>query len=370
MSEGLHWTRRHWLMAAASTATLPRAWAAVPSTGATLLAAWQAPGSHHIGLVEVDSSGWRVGTSMEVPTRAHGLTAEPDGSLLAVARRPGDWLVRWNPRSGATQWHWIGNDRRFNGHATRSADRATIWTTETDLDSAQGLLGVRDFASLERRSEWSTHGVDPHEMLVLPVAVGGLPAGSLLVANGGVPTRPETGRTRRNLERMNASLVALDEHDGRLLGQWRLDDPLLSIRHLAWDPVSRTVGIALQSEHPDPSLRAQAPVLAVWNGERLQPAVGQPELQGYGGDVCALPDGGFVVSCPRADRLARFHASAHWVQSLPHRDACALASDHDHWWAAGTEGVWCAPANARVPAHGTPTARLQLDNHWLVWPQA
>jgi uncharacterized protein len=342
----------------------------VPSTGATLLAAWQAPGSHHIGLVDVDSSGWRVGTSMEVPTRAHGLTAEPDGSLLAVARRPGDWLLRWNPHSGARQWHWIGNDRRFNGHATRSADGATIWTTETDLDSAQGLLGVRDAASLERRSEWSTHGVDPHEMLVLPVAVGGLPAGSLLVANGGVPTRPETGRTRRNLERMNASLVALDEHDGRLLGQWRLDDPLLSIRHLAWDPVSRTVGIALQSEHPDLARRVQAPVLAVWNGQSLQAAVDQPELQGYGGDVCALPGGGFVVSCPRADTLARFDASGRWVQSQRHRDACALAADHGQWWAAGTEGVWCAPGNTRSLALDEASGRRQIDNHWLVWSGA
>jgi uncharacterized protein len=370
MSKPRHWTRRDWLLAAASAAALPRAWAAVPSSGATLLAAWQAPGSHHVGLVDVDSSGWRVGTSMEVPTRAHGLTAEPDGGLLAVARRPGDWLLRWNPRSDARQWHWIGNDRRFNGHAIRSADGATIWTTETDLESARGLLGVRDTASLERRGEWSTHGLDPHEMLVLPVAVGGLPAGSVLVANGGVPTLPETGRTRRNLERMDASLVALDARDGQLLGQWRLDDPLFSIRHLAWDPVSQTVGIALQSEQPDPALRARAPVFAVWNGQGLQPAVAQPELQGYGGDVCALPAGGFVVSCPRADQLARFDATARWMQSQPHRDACALATDHHRWWAAGTEGVWCAPTNAQVPALDLASGLRQLDNHWQVWPRA
>jgi uncharacterized protein len=367
MSKRLHLTRRDWMLVAASAATLPHAWAASTSTGATLLAAWQTPVSHHIGLIDLNASGWRVQRGFDVPTRAHGLVTEPDGSVLAVARRPGDWLVRWNPRSSAAQWHWIENDRRFNGHAVRGSDNATIWTTETDLDSAQGLLGVRDPTSLERRAEWSTHGLDPHELLVLPEGVGGLPAGTLLVANGGVPTLPETGRARRNLDRMDASLVALDARNGRLLGQWRLDDPLLSIRHLAWDARSKTVGMALQSEHPDPAIRMRAAVFAVWNGRGLRAAVEQPVLQGYGGDVCALPLGGFVVSCPRADTLAFFNAQSRWTHQLPHRDACALAADDDHWWAGGADSVWCGSEKTRALALDEGLRRVQIDNHWLVW---
>jgi uncharacterized protein len=370
MIECLNVTRRDLLLAAAGAACVHRSWSAAPSSMATLLAAWQTPEAHHIGLIDVNASGWRVQCSIDVPTRAHGLLTEPHGSVLAVARRPGDWLVRWNPRGGAAQWHWVEDDRRFNGHAVRSSDNATIWTTETDLDSARGLLGVRDVASLEKRAEWSTHGLDPHELLVLPVAVGGLPAGSLLVANGGVPTLPETGRAKRNLDRMNASLVALDARNGLLLGQWRLDDPMLSIRHLAWDAVSKTVGIALQSEHPDPAMRVQAPVLAVWSGGGLQTAMDQPVLQGYGGDVCALPQGGFVVSCPRADTLAHFDARSRWTQSLPHREACALAASQEHWWAGGADGVWCAPENTRSLALDEASGRRQIDNHWLVWSGA
>lgn len=359
-------SRRQWLVAAAAMGLAP-AWAASRAT--RLIAAWQTPSEHHIGVLAVDGARWSVQRSLAVPTRAHGLMLEARGSVLATARRPGDWLLRWHPASGQTLWHWIEDDRRFNGHAVASPDGQTLWTTETDLDTAQGRLAARDVKTLEKRAEWPTHGMDPHELIVLPQRVSTIPAGSLIVANGGIPTLPETGRSKRQLDRMDASLVALDARDGTLLGQWRLDDPFLSIRHLAWDPVSQTVGIALQAEHPDADVKRRAPVFAAWNGQRLQASLAQPAVQGYGGDICALPEGGFVVSCPRADALALFGADARWLQNLAHREAYALAADQGHWWASGAEGVWCAPESTQALAT-VRTERLQIDNHWAVWPQA
>ena len=354
-------SRREWLLAATALAFSP-SWAAAPARATQLVSAWQTANEHRIGVLAVEGARWSVQRSLAVPTRAHGLLVEPDGSVLATARRPGDWLLRWHPVRGQTQWHWIEDDRRFNGHAIASPDGQTLWTTETDLDTAQGRLVTRDRKSLEKRTEWPTHGMDPHELLVLPARVGDVPAGSLIVANGGIPTLPETGRSKRQLDRMDASLVALNPRDGTLLGQWRLDDPYLSIRHLAWDPHSQTVGIALQAEHPDLDAKRRAPVLAVWNGQGLQAAQAQPAMQGYGGDICALPNGGFVVSCPRADALALFGADARWLQNVAHREAYALASDAGHWWASGTDGVWCAPEG--TAAHSGE--RLQIDNHWTL----
>lgn len=354
-------SRRQWLVAMSAMGLAP-AWAAAPARHTRLLAAWQASNEQRIGVITVHGSRWSVQRELAVPTRAHGLLVESGGSVLATARRPGDWLLRWHTVSGQTQWHWIEDDRRFNGHAATSPDGQTIWTTETDLDTAQGRLAARDAKSLEKRAEWATHGMDPHEFLVLPSSVGHIPAGSLLGANGGIPTLPETGRSKRALDRMDASLVALSPHDGARLGQWRLDDPFLSIRHLAWDPVSRTVGIALQAEHPEADAKRRAPVIAVWNGQRLQAALEQPAMQGYGGDICALPGGGFVVSCPRADTLALFGADARWSRNQPHREAYALAADEAHWWASGAEGVWCAPQGAAARS----SARLRFDNHWVV----
>ena len=40
--------------------------------------------------------------------------------------------------------------------------------------------------------------------------------------------------------------MRLDATMGRLMGQWRLQDPRLSLRHLAWGPDGKTLGIALQ----------------------------------------------------------------------------------------------------------------------------
>ena len=340
-----------------------------------MLAAWQRGSEQHIGLLSVGESKWSVQRSLLVPTRAHGLWADSGGSVLAVARRPGDWLLRWHLRNGKTQWHWAGDDRRFNGHVIASADGATLWTTETDLDTAQGRLGVRDAHSLEKTGEWSTHGMDPHQLLALPQSLGELPAGTLMVANGGIPTLPETGRSKRELGRMDASLVALHPQTGALLGQWRLDDPFLSLRHLAWDATSGTLGIALQAEHPDRAAQAAAPVLAVWDGHTLRAAEDQPALAGYGGDICALPPvggGGFAVSCPRANRLALFGPQAQWRGGIEHAEAYALASDRDHWWLASSlaavglrHGGSAGAGQQRVQAAGHSERNLQIDNHWV-----
>ena len=351
---------------------LPSARAARSDT--TLLAAWQQQDEQRIGLLSVGDTAWSVQRSLVVPTRAHGLWAEAGGSVLAVARRPGDWLLRWHPGTGQTQWHWIGEDRRFNGHVITRAGTATLWTTETDLDTSMGRIGVRDAKSLEQTAEWSTHGMDPHQLLALPQPVGDLPAGTLMVANGGIPTLPETGRSKRELGRMDASLVALHPDSGTLLGQWRLDDPFLSTRHLAFDPVSGTLGVALQAEHPAPDVKASAPVLAVWDGRTLRAAEGQPPVAGYGGDICALPSavgGGFAVSCPRTNQLSLFDGRGHWQRALAHREAYALASRDGRWWLSGTAGVLGTQGEAPprlTPADRPTTAALRIDNHWVPVP--
>ena len=363
-------TRRQCLLAVAGAALWPSARATRPGASATLVAAWEAESDYHVGLIEVADDTWWVRQAIAVPTRPHALLAEPGGTVLAVARRPGDWLLRWRPGSAqAPQWHWISGYRRFNGHAIANANGAHIWTTETDLDTAQGRLGVRDARSLEKTDEWATHGMDPHELLALPQRLGEFPAGTLMVANGGIPTLPETGRSKRQLDRMDASLVALDPGTGERLGQWRLADPYLSIRHLAWDAMGQRLGIALQAEHPDPQDRRQAAVLALWDGARLAPSTASAELRGYGGAVAARPGGGFVVGCPRANAVALFDSRARWQQSLALPDGCAVTTDARRWWAAGSTGVLQAGQgqDALVRLARAPLA-ARWDNHWQIWP--
>lgn len=330
-----------------------------------LVAAWAHETQNRLGVLRLDRNSWSVVQALNLPTRPHGFICEADGRVLAVARRPGEWLLRWNWRNSTTQWSWVDDDRRLNGHVVSSQDGFRRLTTETDQGSGQGLLGVRDALTLEKLQEFDTHGMDPHQSLILPRTLGRLPAGSVVVANGGLRTFAETGRTKPAGSELNSSLVVLSPSDGKLLGQWRLPDPYLSIRHLAWDVRSSRLGIALQAEHPHKSAREAAPVLAVWDGESLALASAQPQLQGYGGDIVALPSSGFAVSCPKANAVGLFDAGGRWTSTIPQSGVCALSQMTGTWYAAGTEELVAIPGlSGRQPSR-MPSRHFRWDNHWI-----
>lgn len=320
------------------------------------LAAWDSGERHHVGCLELGGGRVRVRAALEVPTRAHGLLVEPNGrTALAVARRPGDWLVRFDPRSGrALQWHWIDPETQFNGHAALSRDGRLLYTTQTDRETGEGRIGVFDARTLAQRDRWDSGGRDPHQLLVDA-------DGSLWVANGGIDTRPETGRRKHDLEHMDSSLVRLDAATGRPLGQWRLDDRRLSLRHLAFGPHGH-LGIAMQAEHDEPQQRAAAPVLAVWDARHgLRAAPGAEPTGGYGGDIAAWREG-FVVSCPRSDRAMRWRVAGDGRAVL--HDTLAL--DGAYALAAGLQAAVSVAGSAAVLHEGAaPLPRgLRLDNHW------
>ena len=117
---------------------------------------------------------------------------------MAVARRPGDWLVRWHPAQATPHWHWSTTDHRhpdctFNGPRPqwtgRGADGEHLYTTETDVETGASGWRARHARTLEKLAEWPTHGIDAHELIWDLHSPGGP---TLLVANGGVPTAPES----------------------------------------------------------------------------------------------------------------------------------------------------------------------------------
>jgi hypothetical protein len=319
-----------------------------------LAGAWDdTAGRHFVGLLEASGDQpMRVVESIETPSRAHGLIVEPAGSVLAVARRPGNWMLRWTPGRAQRQWCWSALDRRYGGHAALDA-RGRLYTAEADLDSGGGLVVVRDARSLEIVEEWPTQGIDVHELLIDA-------DGSVLVANGGVPTRPETGRVKLDRSGMDPSLVRLDARSGKLLGQWRLADPRLSIRHLARH-ASGVIGAALQSEHDDPAERDAAPLLALFDGERLHLAPQPHALAGYAGDIAATRDG-FAVAATRGHCVSRWRVDGRWLEAWPLADACPIASD-DEIWAGGR--AQALHGETATTARSSALPAIRLDNHWV-----
>lgn len=349
--------RRGFIAACAALACAPALTRAGGVKPPRLAAAWQGEYGYQVGILQADAGNLRVTAALDVPTRAHALYQEPGGTLLAIARRPGDWLLRWDAQGNPLAWHWIEPRRAFTGHVVSDGDM--LYVTETDLDSGAGLIGVRDAKTLEKRAEWLTHGIDPHQLVW-----DARHPGALIVANGGVPTRPETGRAKVDLDRMDSSLVRIDVATGEMLGQWRLDDRRLSLRHLAWN--GDLLGIALQAEHDAAYDKTAAPVLALFDGDTLRPVAAPQPLAGYGGDIVATRApvcSGFAVSCPRAQGIALFAADAGWQGWMPLDEACALAAAPNQVWVGGR--LQMLALNAAKPSKRWGMPEMRLDNHWI-----
>jgi hypothetical protein len=365
--------RRHFLFALGAGLPGLRAIASEPVDRVALGAAWRgasADDPQQVGVLDID---WCARTvtprwTRRIDGRAHGLTAEPDGSLLAVAMRPGTWLARLDAEGRVMQRITIADEnphRRFDGHTLASADGQWLFSGETDTRDGSGWLSVREHATLRKVDEWRSGGVDPHEMLLDD-------AGQLLVVNGGILRSPD-GR-KRDLDSMDSALVRLDTRSGRELGRWQLTDRRLSLRHVAWNApqpgTRRLLGIALQAEHDEPARRAQAPVLAVWDGERLAVPTQAADATGYAGDISAAPGGGFVLSGQKANRAVLWQpdAPAALTRVAELTDPCALAAWGAHDGAvlvAGARGVgrW----HPKQPGAMLPWPQpMALDNHWVV----
>ncbi len=311
-----------------------------------------------IGVWALGKGGFEIAARQVAPTRAHGIARLPGGELLAVARRPGLWMRRWSADGALRHEAWAEPGRQFNGHVLPSADGRLLFSTEQTHDDGAGCVALRDPLTLALRGEWPTGGTDPHQML----RVGD----RLFVANGGVPTRPETGRAKRELPAMDSSLAVFEMPSGRRLGTWRLPDARLSLRHLAWHAPSATLGVALQAEHDDPAERARAPLLALFDGASLRalPLAGEQAGigVGYAGDIAATGDG-FVLSASKAGALLGWSPRQGWASPVPLADACALAGgEAGALYALGGERAW---ADDAAPSLALPTG-CKPDNHALV----
>lgn len=278
--------------------------------------AWrQADGADHVGIFTLDWAAGRLtlAASSRVPGRAHGLTPLPDGGFVAVANRPGRWLARLDRDGSLMRRIDIESEtprRSFNGHTLASTDGAWLYSTETDPEDAtpdsSGWLSVRDMRTLERVAQVRTGGIDPHHLLL---AADG--SADVIVANGGIP-RDAAGK-KLDGEPMAPSLVRIDVAAQRLAGRWTLPDPALSVRHLAWAQSSGgairqpLLGVALQAEHADPSARAAAPSLALFDGDTLRLAEADTRAGGYAGDIAAGPAGGFVISAQKQHKALWWH---------------------------------------------------------------
>lgn len=359
-----------WSGASAASATAKPATVSVACAGAHV-SAGEVSG-YWVGLMQPQWESARMQRTAyaEVPSRAHGVAALPDGGFVAVANRPGRWLARLDAKAQVQcMLHTTDAVRTFEGHLTVSTDGQWVYTTETDPRTGQGWVAVRDVRNLQAVAEFRTGGSEPHQLLLDG-------AGMLVVANGGVLRA--AGDRKIELHRMDSSLVRLRPDNGERLGQWRLADRRLGLRHMAWsyavDGRPPVLGIVMQNEHEDVQQRRQSPLLALWDGSQLQIPAAQGLGDGYSGDIAPTRDGGFLLSSQRAG------AVLHWSPQQPDttrvvaqlKEAGALVALQDGLPGAdvlmaslNTAGRWSGREAGGLLAW---PQGLQVDNHWITLP--
>ncbi len=350
--------RRHFLVGLSASATLPLpGWAGAGSPA--FVTAGRDKAGRYL-LAGIDGQGAVVFTH-PLPGRGHAAAAHPHRSLVvAFARRPGTFAHVINCATGRMVAQIPAVEgRHFYGHGVFSGDGNRLYTTENHLETTNGVIGVWDTASYTRIGEFSTHGIGPHDVMLSPDGQ------TLIVANGGIETHPDSGRSKLNIPMMEPNLAYLG-HDGTIQEIVTLPHTLHknSIRHLA-QRADGLVAFAMQwegagTEHP-PLLglheRGRAP--------RLLSAPHQPEMKGYAGSIAFSGTGAQVaITSPRGNVAHVFDVA---TGTLTHRveatDICGLGKVRDGFaftTGRGVVGQSKGQRNETLARHD-----IQWDNHLI-----
>jgi hypothetical protein len=149
-----------------------------------------------------------------LPARSHGMAfSKVTGNTVAFARRPGTYAMIFDPKGKAEPIIITAREgRHFYGHGAFSPDGRLLYASENDFDGNRGMIGIYDARNrFARIGEYQTYGTGPHDVTVSD------DSRFLIIANGGIETHPDFGRTKLNLDHMEPSLTLIDAATGRLI---------------------------------------------------------------------------------------------------------------------------------------------------------
>ena len=255
-------------------------------------------------------------------------------------------------------------DRHFYGHGVFSSDGRLLYTSENDFENGLGVIGVRDTTNGYRQiGEFSSYGIGPHDITLLGDGT------TLVVANGGIETSPETGRRILNLAEMSPSLVYIDCNNGDLIEKHSLSADLhqLSIRHLT---VTSNDRVVFGCQHKGPL--GERPALMGYHdrGGKLQMRYAQPTvhhaMQNYVGSVEVDRSSEIIAaSSPRGNLVTFWRAGdLSYLGQQRIKDGCgiaAVAGNSQFLLTSGEGEIAISGAKAETIRHMIKNS--QFDNH-------
>jgi len=338
--------------AAFAASLAPRAAEALNRTDTVFGSAFMTADGGH-GAALLDEEG-QILAKVELPSRGHEVVFSPGNKAVVFARRPGTFAVAFSTdRSLGPVAFASPPQRHFYGHGAFSVDGTLLYATENDFENARGVIGIYDATDGFRRlGEFATHGIGPHDIL--------LSGDTIVVANGGLETHPDFGRTKLNVATMRPSLVFLDRRDGTLMGRHTLPDDLskVSLRHMVEDAQGR---LFIAGQHEGNPARI-VPLLARWHAdtglETLPVAdTAIARLNGYIGSI-AINQDQLAVSSPKSGVMLQVSINdPSKVKMTSHKLVCGLVARGTGFAATSLAGTM------RFTGGETRNTSIAWDNH-------
>ncbi len=193
------------------------------------------------------------------------------------------------------------SQRQFCGHGVTNQNDTLMYLTENNSVTGEGVVGVYDVVNgYERISEFSCHGINPHQI------ERSVSSNELIIANSEILIKRESGMRQLITKDMKPSLVFISSESGELIRKVSLPRGYEqnAIRHFI-QAADGSIFVAMQNRHA----RDNVALLG-----RYQPSSARIEpyklpqklfeqLKGYAGDISLNQDETKVI-------LSSFHGNA------------------------------------------------------------
>ncbi|MGR6839866.1 DUF1513 domain-containing protein [Aliivibrio wodanis] len=306
--------------------------------------------------------------SIPLPERGHGVAITPNGELaVAFARRPGNYMQLFNIKTGVSYPITPSRPNRyFYGHGVFSSDGLTLYTTEGEKETSQGIIGVYQLqgSQLIKVNEFSGFGIGPHEVIRVDEV-------TLAIGVGGVHTQ---GRVPMNIDSMNPALVYLSTETGKVLERVGLPDHKLSIRHLSLTDDGRVLCGQQYRGEPEEGM----PLVAIHQrGRPLVQLNAEPEewlrFNHYVASIAVLGEH-VVATSPRGNCYGVWNLATNQlieIAALSDASGVVISTSNNgtpQWYiSSGTGKIVSRTEQGYVEGHQT---NVMWDNHWNHMPNA